>query len=123
MAIFAIFNIKQQQATPWLNGILKALIMLIFDLGGKMPLYEYRCHVCEYQFEALQKINDKALIDCPACDESSLRKLISAAGFRLKGDGWYETDFKSGNQRNLVDNNTNAATESKTSSKSSASSD
>ena len=68
-----------------------------------MPLYEYRCEACEHTFEALQKINDEALIHCPVCDEATLRKLVSAAGFRLKGDGWYETDFKSGTKRNLAE--------------------
>ena len=48
-------------------------------------------------------MSDEPLIHCPACDEASLKKLVSAAGFRLKGDGWYETDFKSGSKRNLVD--------------------
>ena len=70
-----------------------------------MPLYEYRCEACEHEFEALQKIADEALIHCPVCDEASLRKLISATGFRLKGEGWYETDFKSGKKRNLADSN------------------
>lgn len=69
-----------------------------------MPLYEYHCDSCEHEFEALQKISDESLIHCPACDEATLRKLVSAAGFRLKGEGWYETDFKSGNKRNLADN-------------------
>ena len=73
-----------------------------------MPLYEYRCKACEHKFEALQKINDEALIHCPVCDEATLRKLVSAAGFRLKGDGWYETDFKSGKKRNLAES-TNAS--------------
>ncbi|MDH5358380.1 MAG: zinc ribbon domain-containing protein [Gammaproteobacteria bacterium] len=68
-----------------------------------MPLYEYRCEKCEHEFEALQKMSDEPLIHCPACEKASLKKLVSAAGFRLKGDGWYETDFKSGNKRNLVD--------------------
>ena len=68
-----------------------------------MPLYEYRCDTCEHEFEALQKMSDEALIHCPACDEPSLRKLVSAGGFRLKGDGWYETDFKSSNKRNLAE--------------------
>jgi len=69
-----------------------------------MPLYEYRCDTCGHEFEALQKMSDEPLIHCPACDETALRKLVSAVGFRLKGDGWYETDFKSGNKRNLADN-------------------
>lgn len=68
-----------------------------------MPFYEYRCDSCGHDFEALQKISDEPLRHCPACDEPQLRKLISAAGFRLKGEGWYETDFKSGSKRNLAD--------------------
>lgn len=68
-----------------------------------MPFYEYRCDSCGHDFEALQKISDEPLKHCPACDKPELRKLISAAGFRLKGDGWYETDFKSGSKRNLAD--------------------
>ena len=68
-----------------------------------MPLYEYRCDDCEHEFEALQKMSDEPLVHCPACDEATLRKLVSAAGFRLKGDGWYETDFKSGNKRNIAE--------------------
>lgn len=69
-----------------------------------MPIYEYECAVCAHQLESLQKISDAPLIDCPQCGKPSLRKLISAAGFRLKGGGWYETDFKSGNKKkNVVD--------------------
>lgn len=68
-----------------------------------MPFYEYRCDACNHHFEALQKINDDALVDCPQCAKPELKKLISAAGFRLKGQGWYETDFKSGAKRNLAD--------------------
>jgi|SRR5690554_5279071 putative FmdB family regulatory protein len=68
-----------------------------------MPIYEYQCQSCQHEFEALQKINDAALIDCPECQESALKKKISAAGFRLAGSGWYETDFKkSGNKKNLA---------------------
>mgnify|MGYP000745246525 CR=1 FL=1 len=73
-----------------------------------MPLYEYHCDACEHGFEALQKMSDEPLVHCPACDEASLRKLVSAAGFRLKGDGWYETDFKSGNKRNIADSDSSA---------------
>ncbi len=68
-----------------------------------MPLYEYRCGACGHEFETLQKMSDEPLLHCPVCDEPSLRKLVSAAGFRLKGGGWYETDFKAGNKRNLAD--------------------
>ena len=68
-----------------------------------MPFYEYRCDSCGHDFEALQKISDEPLKHCPACDQQALCKLISAAGFRLKGDGWYETDFKSGSKRNIAE--------------------
>ncbi len=61
-----------------------------------MPIYEYSCKSCGHQFEALQKMSDAPLEDCPECHEKSLRKLMSAAGFRLKGSGWYATDFKGG---------------------------
>ncbi|MDP6198548.1 MAG: zinc ribbon domain-containing protein [Porticoccaceae bacterium] len=68
-----------------------------------MPIYEYRCGACGHQLEALQKMTDDALTDCPACQQPALSKLISAAGFRLSGSGWYETDFKSGGKKNLKD--------------------
>ena len=67
-----------------------------------MPIYEYRCEACGHEMEALQKISDNVLIDCPACEQPALKKLVSAAGFRLSGSGWYETDFKSGKQKNLA---------------------
>ncbi len=67
-----------------------------------MPIYEYRCSSCGHELEKLQKISDPALTDCPACGQASLVKLISAAGFRLKGGGWYETDFKKDGKRNLA---------------------
>jgi len=59
-----------------------------------MPIYEYKCKACEHKFDKLQKINDPAFTDCPDCGKPELIKLVSAAGFRLKGTGWYETDFK-----------------------------
>ena len=59
-----------------------------------MPIYEYRCDACQHQFEALQKMADAALTDCPQCQQTALVKLISASGFQLKGTGWYQTDFK-----------------------------
>lgn len=68
-----------------------------------MPFYEYRCDACGHGFEALQKISDEPLKHCPACEAPELRKLVSAAGFRLKGQGWYETDFKSGSKKNLAE--------------------
>jgi putative FmdB family regulatory protein len=60
-----------------------------------MPIYEYRCEACGHTLEALQKVSDEPLADCPACSKSALKRLISAPAFRLKGSGWYETDFKS----------------------------
>jgi len=68
-----------------------------------MPIYEYQCQSCGHELEKLQRMNDDALTDCPECGKSSLKRLISAAAFRLKGSGWYETDFKKDNRRNLVD--------------------
>ncbi|NKB36113.1 MAG: zinc ribbon domain-containing protein [Gammaproteobacteria bacterium] len=59
-----------------------------------MPIYEYQCDDCEHKLEALQKMSDDPLKLCPECGENSLRKLVSAAAFRLSGSGWYETDFK-----------------------------
>jgi len=59
-----------------------------------MPIYEYRCDGCGHEMELMQKMADDPMKDCPVCEESKLKKLISAAGFRLKGSGWYETDFK-----------------------------
>ena len=67
-----------------------------------MPIYEYQCQSCEKQTEVLQKISDEPLLNCPYCGEPALRKKVSAAAFRLKGGGWYETDFKTGNKKNLV---------------------
>lgn len=67
-----------------------------------MPIYEYRCQSCAHELEALQKLSDQLLTDCPSCGQAALKKKISAAGFRLKGGGWYETDFKSKNQKNLA---------------------
>ena len=61
-----------------------------------MPIYEYRCTSCGHELEALQKFSDAPLADCPACNTDSLTKLVSAAGFQLKGSGWYATDFKGG---------------------------
>ena len=67
-----------------------------------MPIYEYQCEACGHNLEALQKLSDPRLVDCPVCAKPSLKKQISAAGFRLSGGGWYETDFKSGNKKNLA---------------------
>ena len=67
-----------------------------------MPIYEYECEACGYHHEAIQKISDAPLLECPSCGRSALKKLISAAGFRLSGSGWYETDFKQKDKRNLA---------------------
>ena len=75
-----------------------------------MPIYEYQCSACGHQLERLQKISDPPLTDCPACGKPALQKLVSAAGFRLKGGGWYETDFKSGNRKNIAKGDTKAKT-------------
>ena len=62
--------------------------------GLTMPIYEYQCQDCGNELEKIQKMSDAPLLDCPQCKKPSLIKKISAAGFRLKGTGWYETDFK-----------------------------
>jgi putative FmdB family regulatory protein len=69
-----------------------------------MPFYEYECQACKYYAEVMQKITDAPLIKCPSCGKRALKKLLSAPVFRLKGGGWYETDFKSDKEvkRNLV---------------------
>jgi len=59
-----------------------------------MPFYEYRCAECGHEFEAMQKMSDAPLTDCPECGKPALAKLVSASGFLLKGSGWYQTDFK-----------------------------
>lgn len=66
-----------------------------------MPIYEYRCESCGHELEALQKMSDPALSECPECKQESLKKMISAVGFRLKGSGWYETDFKGEKKKNV----------------------
>ena len=69
-----------------------------------MPIYEYYCEVCKSNFELIQKISDKPAKKCIKCNKSTkVIKLVSAPGFRLKGGGWYETDFKNGSQKNIHD--------------------
>jgi putative FmdB family regulatory protein len=67
-----------------------------------MPIYEYECQACGHRQEAIQKMSDDPLVDCPACGKPELKKLLSAPAFRLKGSGWYETDFKGDKQKNKV---------------------
>ena len=86
-----------------------------------MPIYEYRCDNCGHEVEVLQKINESPLVTCPKCTTDGLKKKISAAGFRLKGGGWYETDFKSGSKKNVTsaDSSSGSSTASSNDSKSS----
>jgi len=83
-----------------------------------MPIYEYRCAACGHQDEHLQKVSDKPLTRCPACGKPKYQKQLSAAGFQLKGTGWYATDFKS-----TAKKSPDKKTETKTDSKSDAKSD
>ena len=64
-----------------------------------MPIYDYKCSNCGHQLEVIQKISDDPKTLCPKCNTNSLLKLVSAPSFRLKGSGWYETDFKTGKRR------------------------
>jgi len=68
-----------------------------------MPIYEYKCSKCEHQFEVIQRFSDNPIESCPECNEKQVKKLVSAPSFRLKGGGWYETDFKTGSKKNIVD--------------------
>lgn len=86
-----------------------------------MPIYEYVCQSCGEPLEKLQKLADAPLTDCPSCGEVALRRKVSAAGFRLSGGGWYETDFKSDGKRNLANNSEASAGQSSASDASSSS--
>lgn len=84
-----------------------------------MPIYEYQCRACGYEFETLQKVSEDPLTDCPDCAKPQLQKLVSVAGFRLKGSGWYETDFKTkGNKKNLSDSSSDKSEKKTTTEKS-----
>ena len=82
-----------------------------------MPIYEYACKKCGHTLDALQKMSDDPLVDCPQCRAPDLKRLISAPRFRLKGQGWYETDFKKDNKRNLSSSDGEPAKKEKTESK------
>ena len=82
-----------------------------------MPIYGYICKSCEHRFDVLQKMSDDPLVHCPDCGEPSLQKELSAPKFRLKGSGWYETDFKTGNKRNLHGGESSGKADSKPDSK------
>jgi len=76
-----------------------------------MPIYEYECQSCNHVLDALQKMSDEPLKHCPSCGEPQLRKLLSAPRFRLKGSGWYETDFKDKNRRNIAGGDSSASSD------------
>ncbi|NCF73429.1 MAG: zinc ribbon domain-containing protein [Gammaproteobacteria bacterium] len=87
-----------------------------------MPIYGYECTSCEHTFDVLQKMSDPKLLDCPDCGKATLRKQLSAPKFRLKGKGWYETDFKTGDKRNIAgDSEKKSTTKSKEADKSTGS--
>ena len=67
-----------------------------------MPIYEYCCQECGHSLEAIQKLADAPLTDCPTCGRPALKKQVSAPTFRLSGGGWYETDFKTGDKKNIA---------------------
>jgi putative FmdB family regulatory protein len=70
-----------------------------------MPIYEFQCQSCGNEIEVIQKISDEPLTDCEACGKPDMKKMVSAAAFRLSGSGWYETDFKKGKKKNLTATN------------------
>ncbi|GIT27279.1 MAG: hypothetical protein CM1200mP41_33230 [Gammaproteobacteria bacterium] len=79
-----------------------------------MPFYEYSCESCGHELEVLQRLSAEPLVDCPACSAAALRKKVSAAAFRLKGTGWYETDFKdSGKPKTEGDDKTDGKKDAK----------
>ena len=80
-----------------------------------MPIYEYRCSACGHQEDHLQKVSEPPLSVCPSCGKPSYQKLLSAAGFQLKGSGWYVTDFKGGKKSSEkpADGKTESKTETK----------
>ena len=86
-----------------------------------MPIYEYKCQNCEHYFEVLQRISEEPLSTCPECKKNALKKLVSAPNFRLKGEGWYETDFKTGKKKNLANSKAEGGSKGGASSSSTAS--
>jgi len=87
-----------------------------------VPIYEYQCDSCSHRLEKLQKMSDAPLTECPACGASTLKKLVSAAAFRLKGGGWYETDFKTGSKKNVSGSSSSGSSDGSSSSDSGTSS-
>ena len=88
-----------------------------------MPIYEYQCQQCHHRLEILKKMSDAPLVTCPACGQDALKKLVSAAAFRLKGSGWYETDFKQDGKRNLAGDAPNKSESGKSDKKSDSTGD
>ena len=78
-----------------------------------MPIYAYRCESCGFQKDVLQKISDAPLSQCPSCGADAFRKQVTAAGFQLKGSGWYVTDFRGGNNSNSGSGTSGAASGAK----------
>jgi putative FmdB family regulatory protein len=88
-----------------------------------MPIYEYRCEACGHQDEFLQKVSEPPLTQCPVCNKPTFNKLLSAAGFQLKGSGWYATDFKNKSTKpaeKKTEEKSDAKTETKTDAKTDA---
>jgi putative FmdB family regulatory protein len=95
--------LENQWLRPIFCGVERLFLITSFPGTIDMPIYEYRCDACGHELEKLQRMSESPLTECPACGKPTLRRLISAAGFRLKGSGWYETDFKKDNKRNVVE--------------------
>jgi putative FmdB family regulatory protein len=102
--------LEQSRFTPMMRGDLFSAFVT-WKRNRPMPFYEYECSACKFYVESLQKISDPPLTKCPSCGKETMQRLISAPVFRLKGAGWYETDFKSDgeNKRNLADDKEPAA--------------
>src|SRR5437762_14096978 len=84
-------------SSPWIRPASSPAYNFTFQIKGlAMPIYAYRCESCGYAKDVLQKISDAVLSACPACGAGEFKKQLTAAGFQLKGSGWYVTDFKGG---------------------------
>ena len=79
-----------------------------------MPIYEYQCQDCGHELEVMQKVSAPQLVDCPSCGAPGLRKKLSASAFRLSGGGWYETDFKTDNKKNVYKSDSESQKSDKT---------
>lgn len=115
MALGDLKQVHQYNAPPFV-----VLLSRTSFPERNMPIYEYQCKNCGHALEKLQKMSDDPLKDCPECQRPELVKKVSAAGFRLSGSGWYETDFKTGNKKNLAGDSAKAGSSKSDSSKSSS---